>query len=568
MRTPVDRFFFALLIVASLGLVGCPSESRQRADEIHKEVPRQSESVQLVISYPSEGTVFPPEIAPPTFRWEFHPRNGNLRWRVSLDFADGGEPLRADSDTAQWCPSHDLWEEIKQRSVEQAVRITVRGCPTQDPETVVAEGSVRFSTSADEVGAPLFFREVNLPFLDAVKNPAAYIRWRFGEISSEEPPPIVLEKLPVCGNCHSFSADASVFGVDVDYANDKGSYAICPVSDETCLCDENIITWCDFQKEDGKKTFGLLSQVSPDGRYVVSTVKDLSVFQAVDNLTFSQLFFPIRGILCVYDRVTKTYRALPGADDERFVQSNPTWSPDGKQIVFARSAAYYGQEAKANELGLTQVEEISRFLAERKTFQYDLYRVPFHEGQGGEAEPLAGASQNGKSNYFARYSPDGRWIVFCQAESFMLLQPDSELYIIPAEGGVARRLGCNTDRMNSWHSWTPNGKWLVFSSKAFSDYTQLFLTHVDEAGESTPPVLLKNFTADNRAANIPEFVNASPTAIERIREAFLDDTNYLRAGDEYRKQRDYPGAIELYRKALELNPDNALVHTNWGLCLV
>ena len=65
----------------------------------------------------------------------------------------------------------------------------------------------------------------------------------------------------------------------------------------------------------------------------------------------------------------------------------------------------------------------------------------------------------------------------------MLLQPDSELYIMPAAGGEARRLECNTARMNSWHSWSPNGKWLVFSSKANSPYTQLFLTHIDEQGQ-------------------------------------------------------------------------------------
>src|ERR1017187_6838874 len=91
----------------------------------------------------------------------------------------------------------------------------------------------------------------------------------------------------------------------------------------------------------------------------------------------------------------------------------------------------------------------------------------------------------------------------------MLLQPDSALYIIPAEGGEARRLKCNTARMNSWHSWSPNSRWLVFSSKANSPYTQLFLTHIDEQGESSPPVVLANFTAPDRAANIPEFVNRS-----------------------------------------------------------
>jgi tetratricopeptide (TPR) repeat protein len=150
----------------------------------------------------------------------------------------------------------------------------------------------------------------------------------------------------------------------------------------------------------------------------------------------------------------------------------------------------------------------------------------------------------------------------------MLLQPDSELYIVPAQGGEARRLRCNMGRMNSWHSWSPNGKWLVFSSKAYSVYTQLFLTHIDEQGQSTPPVVLENFTEKNRAANIPEFVNTKPGTIRKIREAFLDDTNYLRAGDEFRRQGEYANAIGWYRKAVETNPKNVAAHVHWGTSLL
>ena len=58
--------------------------------------------------------------------------------------------------------------------------------------------------------------------------------------------------------------------------------------------------------------------------------------------------------------------------------------------------------------------------------------------------PIAGASNDGMSNYFPKYSPDGKWIVFTKSKSYMLLQPDSELYIIPAAGGAARRLRDNT----------------------------------------------------------------------------------------------------------------------------
>jgi len=105
----------------------------------------------------------------------------------------------------------------------------------------------------------------------------------------------------------------------------------------------------------------------------------------------------------------------------------------------------------------------------------------------------------------------------------MLLQPDSELYIIPAQGGEARRLSCNLPTMNSWHSWSPNGKWLAFSSKTFTPYTQIFLTHISEHGESSPPVVLSRFTASDRAANIPEFVRVKPGAIRNIEPVFLDE---------------------------------------------
>ena len=97
------------------------------------------------------------------------------------------------------------------------------------------------------------------------------------------------------------------------------------------------------------------------------------------------------------------------------------------------------------------------------------------------------------------------------------MRPDSELYIVPVQGGTARRMRCNTALMNSWHSFSPNGRWLVFSSKSRSPYTQMYLTHIDEQGMDTPAILIENSTASNRAVNIPEFVNVNPQGgIEHI----------------------------------------------------
>jgi len=226
--------------------------------------------------------------------------------------------------------------------------------------------------------------------------------------------------------------------------------------------------------------------------------------------------------------------------------------------------AYDLKNTKGKGKVLLTREECKEFTEDGKPFLFDLYRIPFNNGKGGTPEPIEGASENGMSNYFAKFSPDGKWIVFCKAKSYMLLQPDSELYIIPAEGGKARRLRANTPRMNSWHSWSPNGRWLAFSSKANSAYTQLFLTHIDEQGQSTPAILLEHFTAPDRAANIPEFVNAKPTAIKKIRENFLNDYSFVRAGNEFYKHGEPDKAIAEYREALKINPNNVQVHLKLG----
>ncbi len=519
----------------------------------------------ITVNYPGDGTLFPPEIATPTFRWtDANPKCS--AWLIRIEFDRGAPAMSFLTRKPQWTPSPQEWDTIKRDSLEQDARVTILGLAATASSEILSVARLSIRTSRDEVGAPLFYREVNLPFVDAVKDPSL-IRWRFGSISSPQPPPIVLENLPVCGNCHSFNRDGSVLAMDVDYANSKGSYVITRIQPQMTLATSDVITWNDYRKEDGEQTFGLLSQISPDGRYVLSTVKDKSVFVPQPALAFSQLFFPLKGILCVYDRQTGDFRALPGADNPEFVQSNPTWSPDGKYVVFARARAYDIKGTRGQGKILLTREECKEFVEDGRPFLFDLCRLPFNGGRGGTPEPIRGASNNGVSNFFARYSPDGRWIVFCKARSYMLLQPDSELYIVPAEGGEARRLRANTKRMNSWHSWSPNGKWLVFSSKAYSDYTQLCLTHIDENGESTPAVLLAHLTAPDRAANIPEFVNTQPTAIVRIHERFLNDYSFVRAGNEFFNQGDADNAIAEYNKALELNPDNVTAHHKLGFLL-
>ena len=128
---------------------------------------------------------------------------------------------------------------------------------------------------------------------------------------------------------------------------------------------------------------------------------------------------------------------LAGAGDPRFVHTGAVWSPDGKYLIFARAAAReaYTPGRKAAEYA-NDPNEVQ--------IRYDLYRIPFNGGRGGRAEPLPGASANGMSNNFPKISPDGRWVVFVQCRNGQLMRPDSQLYIVPAKGGRARRMRCGS----------------------------------------------------------------------------------------------------------------------------
>ena len=497
----------------------------------------------LTILQPRDGAVYPPGFPPPTWRWQ----GGTGPYAITL--AAGGGTIEAGSDQASWQPGDDLWRSMNNPSAGAPINLTIRGADGMS-------ACVSFTTSSDAVSGSLLFREVVLPFAEAVKDPTR-LAWRFGSVTAPAPPRVVLTGLPVCGNCHSFSRDGAVLGMDVDYGNDKGSYALVATAPDMVLDRSRIMSWSAYRPDDGRLTFGLLARVSPDGRHVIASVKDRSVFVPMDDLAYSQRFFPIQGILAVYDRERKTYAALPGADDPAYVQANAVWSPDGKWVYFCRAPAVELTGLRYPKSAMLTREEADDFFRKRPDYGYGIWRVPWNDGRGGTAEPVPGAVLPGRSCYFPAFTPDGRFMVFCQARRHMLLQPDAELWILPMAGGTARRMRCNGPGMNSWHTISPDGRWMVFAAKPDGPYTRLMLTHLDAEGHDTPAVPLERLTLPQRAANIPEFTALAPGAIVSIREDFLSTKNHIQAGTHYLNRGDRAQAERHFRAGLASDPANA-----------
>jgi tetratricopeptide (TPR) repeat protein len=560
----------------------------------------------LVIDYPETGSVFPPEITAPQFIWR--DSSPARLWRIEITFAGSASPIRAvtkgerlrngeidprcispsnrlpeltpqQAASQTWTPGAATWSAIKTGSLGRAATVTILGYADERSTTPLSRGVVSIETSPDPVGAPIFYRDVPLMPSETEKgiikplNQAdlPLIAWRLRNIA-ESRSRLLLTGMYTCANCHSFSLDGKTLGMDLDGPkNDKGLYAMVPVRRQTSITTKDVIEWSTLEgKLTGDIRVGFMSQVSPDGQYVVTMIQGPSERKrgALNNFytanfkdyRFLQVFYPTRGILAWYSRVTRKLQPLPGADDPRYVHTNAVWTPDGKNLVFARAEARdpFPPDAKAAERANDPNETQIR---------YDLYRIPFNGGKGGQARRISGASENGMSNAFPKVSPDGRWIIFVQCRNGELMRPDSQLFIVPVNGGVARRLRANTPLMNSWHSFSPNGRWLVFSSKSRGPYTKMFLTHLDEQGNSSPAILIDNSTAANRAVNIPEFVNIPPDGLLKIDVPAVEFYRVYNVAWEMARQGRYDEAVIEWNKALQIRPDEANVHMNLGVAL-
>ena len=180
----------------------------------------------------------------------------------------------------------------------------------------------------------------------------------------------------------------------------------------------------------------------------------------------------------------------------------PAWSPDGHWLYYCF--------ADGSEKNVP---------SESKQLIYGLSRVDFNASTGRfgqQIDTIVNPATSDKSISFPRLSPDGRYLLYTTSASatFPIWHKEANLEMIDLlNHSTIDMKEINSDEADSYHAWSSNGRWILFSSRRINGlYTHLFFAYFDLSGQIHKPFLLpqKNpeyYTRLLKSYNIPEFVN-------------------------------------------------------------
>jgi len=207
---------------------------------------------------------------------------------------------------------------------------------------------------------------------------------------------------------------------------------------------------------------------------------------------------------------TQTMHTTPAISQGDRMEAHPCWSPDGKFLYYCTAKLQWS--LGASELPPERYKEV----------KYELARAAYDitTDQWGPMEIILSAEQTGKSMTEPRISPDGRFLLFTMADYgvFPIYQPSADLCLMDLATRQYRRLDINSDdRCDSWHCWSHDGRWIVFSSKRRDGlFARPHFSYIDQNGKAYKPWVLPQrnpalYDSYLETYNVPELVRAKVT---------------------------------------------------------
>ena len=166
---------------------------------------------------------------------------------------------------------------------------------------------------------------------------------------------------------------------------------------------------------------------------------------------------------------------------ESILETFPTWSPDGKYVYYCLSTT------NLNDGDPDSIKD-SKTIAYSHQLKYNIMRIPFDEATMtfGPSELVFDAKAMNKSASVPRISPDGRYLLFTLGDygQFHIWHSSSDLYVKDLETGKVFPLkAANSSNVDSYHAWSSNSRWIVFSSRRDDgSFTRTYITYFDKNG--------------------------------------------------------------------------------------
>ncbi len=185
----------------------------------------------------------------------------------------------------------------------------------------------------------------------------------------------------------------------------------------------------------------------------------------------------------------------------------PFWAPDGRTLYYCSAHFVVQDTSVVRDMEVIRRAKEVRYLLYRKSFDPDTWTFGPRQ--------LVFEHPDSMSATLPRVSPDGRWLMFTLGRYgvFHIWHHEADLYLMDlATGDVRPMTELNSGDTESYHTWSSNGRWVVFSSRRDdSGYTRPFIAHVDANGHATKPFELPQRDPDHnrqlmKSYNIPEFM--------------------------------------------------------------
>ena len=208
--------------------------------------------------------------------------------------------------------------------------------------------------------------------------------------------------------------------------------------------------------------------------------------------------------IIVYDLSINTITTVPQISDPDRLEIWPAWSPDGKELYFCSAPKI---ETFVNPMRPDEFEY--------DKIKYDLMRISYDPAKRrwGEIESVISSAELGLSITEPRVSPDGHFLLFTAAEysQFPIYLRSADLYLLDLRTGKWKKLEANSDRADSFHSWSSNSRWIVFSSKRMDGlFARPHFSYIDSLGIASKPFVLPQedpefYETYLQTFNVPEF---------------------------------------------------------------